>query len=354
MLAAAYFQVNGSSDGWTMQSNLAGRVMLPSAKSAMVALAPHFNPLTEGTITSHSMLPVPQFHAFQNLSVYTPPACVENTAACLGAKVVILTDGDWWFNAATPALTRKAVAAADALIAARRALPFLLVAVPQALTFENGTDRHCARSAMYTPGPCPASWEASRCKDHYCWGKADLFLEYLSKQLLPWIEGRYHGAGKGQKAAIVGFSLGGLVSCYAAWARSDVFDAAGCSSPSFWYPNTSCVVDTPFPLNQSFFAAVAMKRHSSPVGSLLYISDGTAESCEMGGLTSAPGSIPLTVDAIRNAGLMETVFEQNVGYRHDPLSGWILNTLWRALEVILPYNSVYLQTSAGNDTSLVV
>ena len=35
---------------------------------------------------------------------------------------------------------------------------------------------------------------------------------------------------------IMGYSLGGLMACYAAWTRSSVFGMAACQSPSLWWP----------------------------------------------------------------------------------------------------------------------
>lgn len=39
------------------------------------------------------------------------------------------------------------------------------------------------------------------------------------------------------RTAVMGSSLGGLVSFYMAWERPDVFGQCGCLSPSFWYEN---------------------------------------------------------------------------------------------------------------------
>ena len=35
---------------------------------------------------------------------------------------------------------------------------------------------------------------------------------------------------------VIGFSLGGLLACHAAWTRPEVFGFAACQSPSFWWP----------------------------------------------------------------------------------------------------------------------
>lgn len=38
------------------------------------------------------------------------------------------------------------------------------------------------------------------------------------------------------KLGVMGYSLGGLLSCHAAWTRPHVFSFAACQSPSLWYP----------------------------------------------------------------------------------------------------------------------
>jgi predicted alpha/beta superfamily hydrolase len=41
----------------------------------------------------------------------------------------------------------------------------------------------------------------------------------------------------GQKnTGIMGYSLGGLLTCHAAWTRHADFGMAGCQSPSLWWP----------------------------------------------------------------------------------------------------------------------
>ena len=35
---------------------------------------------------------------------------------------------------------------------------------------------------------------------------------------------------------VVGYSLGGLAACHAAWTREDRIGRAACQDPSFWWP----------------------------------------------------------------------------------------------------------------------
>ncbi|CAG2209050.1 unnamed protein product [Mytilus edulis] len=46
---------------------------------------------------------------------------------------------------------------------------------------------------------------------------------------------------------VMGYSLGGLMSCYAAWTRSSIFGLAACQSPSLWWPlNNTTLTDGDF------------------------------------------------------------------------------------------------------------
>lgn len=75
-------------------------------------------------------------------------------------------------------------------------------------------------------------------------GYADNTLDFLMNEALPIIKLRVEVMSLGQAtidedrraATIIGYSLGGLMSCYAAWTRPDVFGNGGCQSSSFWWP----------------------------------------------------------------------------------------------------------------------
>ena len=333
-LAASVYYATPLDNGtfWHMEQDLAVHVPLVSAPSP-VALTPYFNPYAAGSMHQIPKLDVPQFDAHMAAAVYLPPSCTENRAACPAAKIMVVTDGD---AAQIPMLLPTLLSRADGLVMERRTRPLALLFVASALTFSNGTAWACARGAMYTIGPCP---HAANCGYPWCagtFGQADTFFQFIQETALPLASNQFYGIGTGQKAGIVGFSYGGLVSCYAAWARPDVFDAAGCGSPSMWYPRDQSPCTG---LNGTDFCNVVMAKFTAPVANAarLFVSDGTDEGCEMGGSASQPGPIPLTVQAMRSAGMGALVFEQNEGYQHDELSGWYISTLWRALSSIAPY-----------------
>lgn len=68
----------------------------------------------------------------------------------------------------------------------------------------------------------------------YGGGDASQYLDWLESSALPDLRPRYRIA-ESARITILGSSLGGLLACYAAWARPQIYAAAGCMSPSFWW-----------------------------------------------------------------------------------------------------------------------
>jgi predicted alpha/beta superfamily hydrolase len=69
----------------------------------------------------------------------------------------------------------------------------------------------------------------------YGGGKADDYLDFIVKTLKPKVDATYKTKTNAKNTAIIGSSLGGLVSFYAALKYPQVFGKAGCFSPSFWF-----------------------------------------------------------------------------------------------------------------------
>jgi predicted alpha/beta superfamily hydrolase len=87
---------------------------------------------------------------------------------------------------------------------------------------EHGGDK---RIEELTPYPHPK----------YAGGKADNYLEFIVKTLKPKVDATYRTKTNAKNTAIMGSSLGGLVSFYAALKYPEVFGKVGCFSPSFWF-----------------------------------------------------------------------------------------------------------------------
>lgn len=69
----------------------------------------------------------------------------------------------------------------------------------------------------------------------YGGGNADAYLDFIVKTLKPEVDKKYRTKTNAKNTAIMGSSLGGLVSYYAALKYPEVFGKAGIFSPSFWF-----------------------------------------------------------------------------------------------------------------------
>jgi predicted alpha/beta superfamily hydrolase len=88
-----------------------------------------------------------------------------------------------------------------------------------------GVHNHKERLAEYSPFPC----------QKHGGGGADDYLSFLTRTLKPRIDRQFRTRRRASETAIVGSSMGGLVSLYAWFRRPDVFGLAGAMSPALWY-----------------------------------------------------------------------------------------------------------------------
>jgi predicted alpha/beta superfamily hydrolase len=84
-----------------------------------------------------------------------------------------------------------------------------------------------SRISEYTP-----VWDST-----YGGGNGDAYLDFVEDELMPWVASNYRTLSGPDNTLIGGSSLGGLISFYASWTRSDVFGSAICMSSSFWWAN---------------------------------------------------------------------------------------------------------------------
>jgi predicted esterase len=82
------------------------------------------------------------------------------------------------------------------------------------------------RLAEYSP------WNNEKYKTK---GEGDLYLEFLTKTLKPYIDKTYKTQKQASKTLIMGSSMGGLISLYASVKYPTVFAKAGIFSPAFWF-----------------------------------------------------------------------------------------------------------------------
>jgi predicted alpha/beta superfamily hydrolase len=66
-------------------------------------------------------------------------------------------------------------------------------------------------------------------------GKGKEYLDFILRDLKPYIEGKYDTSTSYEDCGILGASLGGLISLYAAYSYPKQFGKIGAISPSLWY-----------------------------------------------------------------------------------------------------------------------
>ncbi|MGW9527964.1 alpha/beta hydrolase [Paenibacillus terrae] len=67
-------------------------------------------------------------------------------------------------------------------------------------------------------------------------GGGDAYLAFVVTEVMPYVEARYSVQTGLEHTGIIGASLGGLISMYAAFKYEDVFGRIGSISGSYWYP----------------------------------------------------------------------------------------------------------------------
>ncbi len=72
----------------------------------------------------------------------------------------------------------------------------------------------------------------------YGGGKGKLYMRFIVETLKPFIDADYRTLPDREHTGIMGSSLGGLISFYAAMKYQDVFSRSGDFSPSFWYSDS--------------------------------------------------------------------------------------------------------------------
>ena len=72
----------------------------------------------------------------------------------------------------------------------------------------------------------------------YGGGQGDDYINFIISTLKPYVDKNYRTLPNRESTAIMGSSLGGLISQYGALAHQDVFSKAGIFSPSYWFSDT--------------------------------------------------------------------------------------------------------------------
>lgn len=69
----------------------------------------------------------------------------------------------------------------------------------------------------------------------YGGGNGDNYLDFLVSNLKPFIDKNYRTKTNAKNTALIGSSLGGLISFYGVLKYPNIFGKVGCFSPAFWF-----------------------------------------------------------------------------------------------------------------------
>ncbi len=168
-----------------------------------------------GNVRVHHDFASRQLGSTRTLLVWLPPGYDQTPDARY--PVLYLHDGQNVFDAATSfaGTEWQADETATRLIAAGKLRPLIMVGI------YNTADR----INEYTPFR----------DERHGGGRGDAYLDFLIETVKPFIDRTYRTQPGPASTAVTGSSLGGLISLYVAFRRSDVFGAAGGLSPTlFW------------------------------------------------------------------------------------------------------------------------
>lgn len=167
----------------------------------------------DGQLREERTLAVPGAEALR-YRVMLPPSYGEQTS--LRYPVIYAQDGQaLWSDGADPHGLWNLDRVLDALWDVRALEELIVVSV-------DTSERRLARL-----GPVP--------DDEHGGGQAAAHLAALVDVLKPAVDLELRTRPERESTALLGSSMGGLFSFYAAWTRPDVFGAAMCLSPSFWW-----------------------------------------------------------------------------------------------------------------------
>ncbi|HEY0191966.1 MAG TPA: alpha/beta hydrolase-fold protein [Kofleriaceae bacterium] len=183
---------------------------------ATVDIYPFFGAAT-GTFTQINNFNSPQLNNSRTLILYLPPSYNENTAKRY--PVLYMHDGQNIFNAATSAFGTEwqVDENINRLVGAGQMDEVIVV----------GIYNNANRIWEYTP--C--------CDPQDGGGGADTYSQFVINTVKPYIDGHYRTLPTAANTAIMGSSLGGLLSFYMARNNPTVFSKAAGLSSSFWWDN---------------------------------------------------------------------------------------------------------------------
>ena len=187
-----------------------------------VDLYPFFG-RSAGSVVELADFASPELGNHRSLVIYLPPSYGENAAKRY--PVLYMHDGQNLFDAATSAFGTEwqVDENVDAAVGAGRMDEVIVV----------GIDNTANRIWEYTP--C--------CDATYGGGGAEVYERFVIDTVKPFVDRQFRTLPGKATTAVMGSSLGGLVSFYLARRNPAVFGKAGCMSSSLWWNDQALTLE---------------------------------------------------------------------------------------------------------------
>ncbi|AFU99329.1 alpha/beta hydrolase [Simiduia agarivorans] len=189
-------------------------------------------------------LAMPSLNRERAVRVYLPPSYADNTERHY--PVLYLHDGQNLFDEATSFLGEWSLDETLDALAVSHGLEIIAIGI------DNGAE---LRAQELIPWPHPELPVA----------EGDRYLDFIEKTLKPWADNRFRTRTAAEHTAILGSSLGGLISHYAAHTRPQLFGKAGVLSPSYWVSEQSFAMTQPNGVHQRLLFLMGEKEGGSMV-----------------------------------------------------------------------------------------
>ena len=189
-------------------------------------------------VLDHS-LAIPKLDRIRQIRIYLPPGYYESNRSY---PVLYMQDGQNLFDDATSYAGEWGIDESLNTLSAEAGLKLIVVGI------DNGQDK---RINELSP------WENKK------YGKAEgeEFVDFMVHQLKPFMDTNFRTLPDRKNTALMGSSLGGLISHYAIFQYPEVFGKAAIFSPSYWYADKvfAFTQSHPLPRNTQIFMLVGEK-----------------------------------------------------------------------------------------------
>ncbi|MBU0529865.1 histidine kinase [bacterium] len=167
-----------------------------------------------GNVIYHREIYSSQLNNYRNIIIWLPPSYSENNDKRY--PVLYLHDGQNVFDPSTSYLgiDWQLDETVTKLIESSKMNEIIMVGI-------NCTDD---RTAEYSPKQ-----------------KGEKYSRFLIETVKPLIDSTYHTLADANNTAVMGSSMGGIISFHLAWEYPDIFSMAGCLSPAFLVDNNEIV-----------------------------------------------------------------------------------------------------------------